>query len=325
MVKRFAYGIAAAMDTAPASLGVLECNRCARISGGNMQLTIYSDVTDFLARTAEVYRRDEAANGLIYGLALTLEERPDYFGSVPFLATVEEKGELVLSALRTPPHNLLVHSVEQAQGDPHLAAALDLLAQHLDERNGDLPGVNGRKSLSHAFAAAWHTRTGAFAALNRAMRVFALTAVIWPTLPSGRLRQARVEDVPLIAQWIREFQAEALGEDADEMPLTPEANARRRIAAGAIQLWEDSGPVSIVAGSRGTPHGRTVSLVYTPPALRGRGYASAAVATYSDHLLRSGYEFCTLFTDLANPTSNHIYQAIGYRPVCDFDEYRFSD
>jgi len=63
--------------------------------------------------------------------------------------------------------------------------------------------------------------------------------------------------------------------------------------------------------------------VYTPPEFRGRGYASALVAALSQAMLDAGYHFCTLFTDLANPTSNHIYQAIGYQPVCDTDEYDY--
>ena len=71
-------------------------------------------------------------------------------------------------------------------------------------------------------------------------------------------------------------------------------------------------------------HGITVNLVYTPPELRGRGYASACVAALSQQLLDAGWEFCTLYTDLANPTSNSIYQRIGYRPVCDSNEYHFA-
>jgi predicted GNAT family acetyltransferase len=72
-----------------------------------------------------------------------------------------------------------------------------------------------------------------------------------------------------------------------------------------------------------TPTGIRISLVYTPGEKRGRGYASACVAALSDEQLRAGRSRCFLFTDLANPTSNRIYQRIGYRPVCDFQEYRF--
>ena len=37
----------------------------------------------------------------------------------------------------------------------------------------------------------------------------------------------------------------------------------------------------------------------------------------------AGRRFVFLFTDLANPTSNKIYQAIGYAPVIDVEEWRF--
>jgi predicted GNAT family acetyltransferase len=59
-----------------------------------------------------------------------------------------------------------------------------------------------------------------------------------------------------------------------------------------------------------------VGPVYTPPEHRGRGYASAAVAEVSRQILAAGDRAC-LFTDQANPTSNRIYESLGYRPVGD--------
>ena len=82
-------------------------------------------------------------------------------------------------------------------------------------------------------------------------------------------------------------------------------------------------PVSLVAYGNPTAHGVRIGPVYTPPEQRGRGYASACVAILSQHLLESGRTFCFLFTDLANPTSNHIYQTVGYNPVNDMDVYIF--
>ena len=90
-----------------------------------------------------------------------------------------------------------------------------------------------------------------------------------------------------------------------------------------LYLWDDGRPVSLAGYSGPTPHGIRVGPVYTPPAQRGNGYASACVAALSQLLLDGGRAHCFLFTDLGNPTSNHIYQAIGYWPVCDVDEYRF--
>ena len=71
-----------------------------------------------------------------------------------------------------------------------------------------------------------------------------------------------------------------------------------------------------------TPNGVRIGPVYTPPEARNRGYASALVAAISQAQLDAGRRFCFLFTDLANPTSNHIYQMIGYEPVRDVDMWR---
>jgi predicted GNAT family acetyltransferase len=79
-----------------------------------------------------------------------------------------------------------------------------------------------------------------------------------------------------------------------------------------------------MAGYTGsTPNGIRVTAVYTPPERRNRGYASACVAALSQMRLEGGRRFCFLFTDLANPTPNRIYQQIGYRAVCDMDEFTF--
>ena len=72
-----------------------------------------------------------------------------------------------------------------------------------------------------------------------------------------------------------------------------------------------------------TPNGIRIGPVYTPPEFRGRGYASACVAAASQLQLDAGRRFCFLFADLSNPTSNHIYQEIGYEPVGDVDRYVF--
>ena len=49
------------------------------------------------------------------------------------------------------------------------------------------------------------------------------------------------------------------------------------------------------------------------------------MAEASKAQLGAGRRFVFLFTDLSNPTSNRIYQAIGYEPVADVDQYHFHD
>ena len=58
--------------------------------------------------------------------------------------------------------------------------------------------------------------------------------------------------------------------------------------------------------------GVRVGYFYTPPKLRGRGSASRIVAFLSQEMLDAGCAFCVLYTDLSNPTSNAMYQRVGY-------------
>ena len=89
-------------------------------------------------------------------------------------------------------------------------------------------------------------------------------------------------------------------------------------------IWEADGkPVSMAGYSGPTPNGIRIGAVYTPKDQRRKGYASACTAGLSQHLLDLGFQFCFLFTDLLNPTSNHIYQQIGFEPVSDVDQYSF--
>lgn len=70
--------------------------------------------------------------------------------------------------------------------------------------------------------------------------------------------------------------------------------------------------------------GRCIGMVYTPPYFRKSGYASSCVAQVSKLVLDMGYKYASLFTNLANPISNSIYQKIGYKPICDYNELVFT-
>jgi predicted GNAT family acetyltransferase len=128
-------------------------------------------------------------------------------------------------------------------------------------------------------------------------------------------------DRKLLTEWFMAFTKEALGEDIGPQGAGRSLDAY--LGTEGLYLWEDGQAVSIAGRSRPTPNGTTVNYVYTPPQHRNRGYASACVAALSQLLLDEGYRYCFLFTDLANPTSNKIYRAVGYEPVCDVDEYEF--
>ncbi len=88
-------------------------------------------------------------------------------------------------------------------------------------------------------------------------------------------------------------------------------------------IWVDGKPVSMAVAMAPSATGIRINLVYTPPAMRRRGYAAACVAALSQLQLDAGRAFCSLYTDLANPTSNSVYRRIGYRPVSDVVDLDF--
>jgi len=174
-----------------------------------------------------------------------------------------------------------------------------------------------------AFTDAWSRLGGPRFELARSERIYRLDTVRAPAHLSGSMRTATEDDFDLALEWLQAFATDT-GEPTNSDPA---GSARRFIPARpgtrALMLWEvDGQPVSMAGYTGPTPHGMRISAVYTPPNLRKRGYASACVATLSQHLLDEGRQFCFLFTDLANPTSNHIYQQIGYEPVCDVSNCR---
>jgi uncharacterized protein len=284
-----------------------------------MLITTYQQASDFLARAQAELERNEVLNGLPLGIALRLQKSPERFKSIPYLATVEDEGKLVMVALMTPPFRLLVTSNQLDA----FSEAPELLIHNLREHGWPVSGVMGPSPLADLFAQTWTSLTGEVAHLRTHERLFELTQVIPPRPGPGFLRVATPDETELVARWIKAFDAEALHTiTSDEEVLNW---SRASIGNGEAYLWvlEDGTVVSLVCTTRPVLHVISIAPVYTPPELRGHGYASRAVAALSQRLLDSGWERCSLFTDLSNPTSNSIYQKVGYRAVRDFNEYDF--
>jgi uncharacterized protein len=278
-------------------------------------LTIEHDLREFLAGVEEFLVRDEAENNLLFGILADLIEGGRY-SEPPLLARVETAGKIAAVALRTPPFNLILSAIESD-------ATIEFLARELHCANLDLPGVVGPSREARVFADNWCAITGSEYRRRFAQRIYRLDSVIPPRPVSGHLRTFAAADASLAGEWMAAFNRD-IGE---EEPAEPTAQLLRRFTVSpsrGVLFWEDEGrPVSMTGYSGPTPHGIRIAPVYTPPEFRSLGYASACVAAVSQRLLREGRKFCFLYTDLANPTSNRIYQAIGYRPVCDADVLRF--
>ena len=275
-----------------------------------MKICRFPDARSFLDRAEAWLLRAEVENGLILGTArLLLGEHP--YGDPKFLSTIESDGAIVGCAFRTPPYPFVLTRMP--------VEAIAPLLSDLHEVYVDLPGVHGPELEASNFARDWVALYGGTWSIKYRMRLHELREVRSPeNPPAGRLRKATLEESDLANEW-----AECFVRDTGIEPGHAEFG-RRLVREGALYFWGDDGPRSMVGVGRSTPHGAGISAVYTPPERRGRGYASAAVAAVSEELLRSGWEFCFLYTDLANPTANTIYARTGYEPRHDFVDIRFA-
>lgn len=282
-----------------------------------MRLTTYVDAAAFLQVAQPGLEAQEALNSLLLGVCLRMRVLPEYVDALPYLVTVQEANELVTAGMITPPHNLVL-----AGQHPDNPTAQALIAADLLERGWQPPGVLAPVEAAQRFIEVWQQRTGQSATLQMRQRLFELHTVHHPAYPAGALRLADEADRELLAHWLAAFGHEALGESAEVSEETYKV-ADRAIRNRNYYFWDTDQPVALIGKGRPTVHCISIGPVYTPPELRGRGYASAGVAALSQALLTEGYRSCVLFTDLANPTSNSIYQKIGYRPIADFYLYQF--
>jgi predicted GNAT family acetyltransferase len=280
-----------------------------------MDVQRHLDPQKFVALAAPFYGRDT----LLHTVALTVMarflsvERPD----PPVMATLHDRGELVGVALRTPPWPVIGSGLPT---DPEL---LDSFVAQWLSFDSELPGVSGPRENSEALAAAWVRATGGAVREVLASRLFRLGELVPPTA-DGAGRQATEADVDLLVKWRSDFEHEAHGHD--RASREGEAAVRRMLELGySVVIWEDRGePVSWAVASAPIGGMSRVGPVYTPPEYRAHGYGSAATAEASRRAQVAGARDVLLFTDLANPVSNSIYQKIGYRPVYDSTELEFT-
>jgi predicted GNAT family acetyltransferase len=286
------------------------------VSEAPVQVERFSDAQAFLDAVGPFLAEHEAEHNLLFGIAATLIIDSERYREEPYLAAVRRDDEVVAAAVMTPPFNVVLSMTD----DPNALAAL---GHDLGRNRYSVPGVTAPSEIAHRFAEMWAQRHGLSTRRTMAERIYRLERVTPPTGVPGTLRIASNVDRAVLIDWVHDFLVEAL-----DRPREGEAAAvvdsGLRTGSRTFYLWEDDGrPVSLAGVTGPTPNGIRVGPVFTPRGSRRRGYASAVTAAASQAQLDAGRTFVFLFTDVDNPTSNKIYQAIGYEPVIDVDQWAF--
>jgi predicted GNAT family acetyltransferase len=277
-----------------------------------MRVLPFANRDEFARRVTPFLMEREAENCFFLGAlsATGVGVPPD----VLRIVTENVLGNVTAVGMKWPARHLMMTDAPPA--------AVDALVDFFVDGNIPLQGVQSRRHVAARFAERYVARSGARARHHSAQAVHALKRVRPVADVPGFLRHARAEDLELFNGWLDAFCTDCgLPQHPPDQQLL---RSRQHIERGEAFFWEvDDRPASTASAWGTTPHGIRISLVYTPPHLRGRGYASACVAALSQRLLDSGRKFCFLYTDLANPTSNRIYRAIGYEPVCEDEQIFF--
>jgi uncharacterized protein len=279
------------------------------------QIKRLSDAGQFLERVQPFLLRREAEHCLILGLLDGLRAGEQWGAEPPLMALVENHDEVAAVVLMTPPHNLIISWTADD-------STLDAIARELHTKAVAVPGINSSADIAQKFALKWSELSGQTFRVQMAQRIYQLSRVTKESRAAGRLREPKQSDDALLREWRAAFSIDAEGMDPGQ---AREAAALPLPLSRWLLLWEVDGTAVSMAGFAGpTPNGIRVAWVYTPPEKRGKGFAGACVAALSQKLLDDGRKFCFLYTDLANPISNHVYQKIGYEPVTDATVYSFS-
>ena len=277
---------------------------------------LYNDVKDFYINTYSILMRHEAQNMIPLGNLIIGNEgkdKTDWRDPANWLmATISDTNGIQLIAIMTPPHNITLYATGNTINPKSINCLIDGLKDH------EIPGVTTEKNLAEYFAHEYTTRKGMTFETTMSQRIYELMAVNPDIQKPGVVRLLDEKDMPFFPYWAEAFHAaESYGKTEMSIPHDAE-KYRYRLSAKKLYVLEDNGiPVSMAGFTREMQTAIGVAFVYTPPYYRGKGYATSCVAQISQIALKKGFTKCVLYTDLANPTSNSIYQKIGYTPICD--------
>ena len=269
-----------------------------------MPVAFHADTQSFAQAAGPVASRSPCSEAFVAIWCASLARHPPSRDVPSLLVTAESDGARAI-AMQHGHGVLLEHS------DP---AAVRVIAHALADRGHAVPGVEGTAAACAAFVDTWHARTGHVAAERVRLRHHMLEDVLPVPLPSGATRRADDGDAAWLVRAHDAFASEA---KVPRPPQGTERMVRQRVADGRYRLWEDRGIVSFLAANLVDGDYARIGPVYTPPEHRGRGYATALVASASHELIARGASRVFLTTDLANPVSNAIYARVGFRAIDD--------
>ncbi len=276
-----------------------------------MKLVHHQNAASFLEAAQDFLMQAEVKNCVMLSAPMRMRDKPSKNDSGTYFASVEQNGKLIAAAF-CPPRKWLNLT-------PFPGAAIPLLVDDMLRHQAEPELVVADAATAQIFAQAWATARGIEYRQDYGFRMYQLERVIAPRTPPGALRLGEMKDEKRVEDWSAAFDTEVDFGDASAIKVLMLTALREQ----RLYFWDDNGPVSMLARNATTPNSERVSVVYTPPELRGKGYGAAANAALAQIILDSGRRYACLFADINNAVSNKMYVKIGYEAVCDVGRYKF--
>ena len=277
-----------------------------------MKIIREHSVKEFLDKNEELLLSNESEHNLLLGLAGGLLNNQRPLGEALFYS-IEKNETPIAAAMRTDLDKPFILSQMKSE-------LIKPLSEFLKAEEVQLKGVIGPIDLATEFKEHW----GSDAEVGMHQGIYQLDSVVHPSYDGGKLVLVTEADYEVAFDLCMGFVKDCFPKEENAEKIASEA-AKRHIENECLFFWKDSQSkvVSMTANSRETKNGATLSWVYTPKELRGKGHASRVVASLSPKLLEKK-RFCNLFTDLLNPTSNSIYKKIGYKMIAESIHFNFT-
>jgi predicted GNAT family acetyltransferase len=281
-----------------------------------MEARFYDNAIDFWAVARDLYEAEPVKHTTVLSVIDAVTNAPQANAApLVLLSLHDDAGSLRGATLRTPPWPMALSGVHVDD--------VPLLVKELLQRHPELDCVMGPREVTEAFAEMWASVTDRDVRTVIDLRLYRLDELVVPQI-EGRPRIATEADLDVAAEHWLAFSTESAGHRGTDRAGAEDA-VRQQFALGSgTVLWEVDGVVVSSATAKVPNAGASrLGPVYTPPRHRRRGYAAAATAAAAQWARQAGAQEVLLYTDLANPTSNSVYQRIGFRPVADYVELAF--
>jgi hypothetical protein len=263
----------------------------------------HSDARAFLTRSEAWLARREIEHAGVLQSARQARANDTHYERPMYWATLEDDGELVGCAYRTPPHKVGVTAL------PAAATAL-LVADLAATYSGAIGGFSGPDATATALAAAWVRQRGGSSTVSTGGRLLSFASQSGEAA-TGTLRLAGTAETALAQSW-----GAAASIDSGIAALDG-SMCLALLGAKLLYFWVDDQPRCMIGLLRETRDSVAVGIIYTPAAFRGEGHAMAAMAALNRLLDERGIANRYLWIDSKSDAGQALARKLGCRFVYD--------